>query len=161
MKYILITFFLLFTSTVSFSQVEKTSELFKTLKTNDSLLFNIGYNHQDITQFENLLSESFEFYHDEGGATHGKAAFIASIKDGLFTLPYKPRRELDENSVDVYPLENGGVLYGAVQTGTHKFYALEKNKPEYLTSTAKFTHLWLLENGKWKLSRVMSYGHKK
>src|SRR5262249_421878 len=40
------------------------------------------------------------------------------------------------------------------------FYAQEKGRPEYLTSTAKFTHVWLLENGKWKLSRALSYDHQ-
>lgn len=161
MKPIITAFFLLVTCAVSFSQVAGTSELFATLKTRDSLLFNIGFNDHDIGQFENLISDNFEFYHDEGGATLSKPAFISSIKEGLFQLPYKPRRELVDSSLEVYPLEKNGVLYGAIQTGTHRFYALEKNKPEYITSTAKFTHVWLLENGNWKLSRVLSYGHQK
>ena len=75
-------------------------------------------------------------------------------------MSYKPRRELVEGSLKVYLLKNNGVLYGAVQMGIHKFYAIEKDKPEYLTSTAKFTHLWKLENGEWKLSRVISYDHQ-
>ncbi len=41
------------------------------------------------------------------------------------------------------------------------FMHLKKAKPEYLTSTAKFTLIWLLENGKWKLSRCLSYDHQK
>ena len=66
-----------------------------------------------------------------------------------------------ENSLEVYPLEKNGVIYGAIQMGIHRFYALEKNKPEYITSTAKFTHVWLLENGNWKLGRALSYDHQK
>jgi hypothetical protein len=150
----------LLVSIVLFSQPDKKSALFKTLKQNDSLLFNIGYNQRDITPFENLLSDNFEFYHDQAGLTSTKAAFISNIKEGLFKLNYKPRRELVDSSLEVYPLEKNGIVYGAVQTGMHRFYALEKDKPEYLTSTAKFTHIWMLENGSWKLSRAFSYDHK-
>ncbi len=50
-----------------FSQVDRTSELFKTLKLNDSLLLDIGFNTCDIKQFDNLVNDNFEFYHDEAG----------------------------------------------------------------------------------------------
>ena len=153
-----ILFFLTFLNL--YAQVDKSSELFKTLKTKDSLLFNVGFNTCDISQFENLVSDNFEFYHDKAGMTLSKSAFISSIKDGLCKLDYKPRRELIENSVQVFPLEKNGVLYGAIQMGTHQFYAIEKDKAEYLTDVAKFTHVWLLENGKWKLSRGLSYDHQ-
>jgi CubicO group peptidase (beta-lactamase class C family) len=56
-------------------------------------------------------------------------------------------------------LKKNGVIYGAVQTGTHVFYALEQEKPEYVTSIASFTHVWLLENGQWRLTRGLSYNH--
>lgn len=135
-------------------------DLFQTIQKQDSLLFNVGYNTCDITQFENLVSESFEFYHDQAGVFATKAAFIASIRDGLCKLNYKPRRVLVANSMEVYPLKKNEVLYGAIQTGVHRFYAIEANRPEYLTSTAKFSSLWLLENGQWKLSRVFSYDHQ-
>lgn len=142
------------------AQIAKDSELFKTLKAKDELLFNIGFNKCDIRQFENLISESFEFFHDQAGITSSKTAFVAGIRDGLCKLNYQPRRELVEDSLEVYPLKNKDVLYGAIQMGIHRFYAIEKDKPEYLTSTAKFTHLWKLENGEWKLSRALSYDHQ-
>ena len=50
--------------------------------------------------------------------------------------------------------------YGAVQLGTHRFYALRKGKPDLLTETSRFVDVWKLENGAWKLSRVVSYGHE-
>jgi hypothetical protein len=159
MKTILISFFLLLASSALFSQVEHSSALFKTLKTQDSLLFDVAFNTCDISQLEKLLSEDFEFYHDKSGITASKEAFVASIRDGLCKLSYKPRRELVENSLEVFPLENNGDIYGAIQTGNHRFYALEKDKPEYQTSEARFTHVWLLENGLWKLSRGLSYDH--
>jgi hypothetical protein len=143
-----------------FSQVPSYSPLFKTLKTQDSLLFEVGFNTCDISQFENLVSDDFEFYHDKSGITATKADFIASIRDGLCKMDYKARRELVENSLEVFPLENNGVLYGAIQTGSHPFYEVKDVKPDQLTSVAKFTHVWLLEDGRWKLSRGLSYDHQ-
>jgi hypothetical protein len=160
MKTILISLLLLLASSPLFSQVETSSVLFKTLKTQDSLLFEVGFNTCDISQFENLVSDDFEFYHDKSGITATKADFIASIRDGLCKMDYKARRELVENSLEVYPLENNGVLYGAIQTGSHRFYEVKDVKPDQLTSVAKFTHVWLLEDGRWKLSRGLSYDHQ-
>ncbi len=160
MKTILFTFISILISVISYSQIDKSSQLYRTLKSNDSLLFNVGFNNCEIKQFENLVSDNFEFYHDEAGASLSKQVFIESIKNGVCKLSYKPRRELIESTLEVYSLEKNGVLYGAIQTGEHKFYAIEKDKPEYLTGTAKFTHVWLLENGKWKLSRAFSYNHQ-
>jgi hypothetical protein len=160
MKTILISLLLFLASSTLFSQVETSSALFRTLKTQDSLLFEVGFNTCDITQFENLVSDDFGFYHDKSGITASKADFIAGIRDGLCKMGYKARRELVENSLEVFPLENNGVLYGAIQTGDHRFYEIEQDKPDQLTSVAKFTHVWLLENGLWKLSRGLSYDHK-
>jgi len=142
-----------------FSQVTQSSDLFRTMKTQDSLLFEVGFNTCDISQFEKLLSENFEFYHDKSGITATKSDFIASIRDGLCKMDYKARRVMIENSMEVYPMEKDGVLYGAIQTGIHRFYEINEDKSQKLTSIAKFMHFWLLENGEWKLSRGYSYDH--
>ncbi len=140
-------------------QIDPSSMLFQQLKTSDSLLFEVGFNTCSITPFEELVNEDFEFYHDQGGITPSKQAFIESLGNGLFKLSYKARRELDESSLTVYELRKNDVVYGAIQSGIHRFYAKEKDKPEYLSSIARFTHVWLLEDGVWKLSRVLSYDH--
>jgi CubicO group peptidase (beta-lactamase class C family) len=160
MKKIKILFSLLVLSITSFGQLEKSSDLYKLIKEKDSLLFTIGFNNCDIKQFENLVSENFEFYHDQEGITTSKVDFISGIKNGLCKLKYKPKRVLDENTMGVYPLKNDGVLYGAIQTGIHNFYASESVNSEYLTSVAKFTHVWKLEDGNWKLTKGLSYDHK-
>lgn len=157
-KFILIP--LLFLTILVNAQVEKSSELYKTIKEKDSLLFNIGFNNCDITQFKKLVSDNFEFYHDQGGITNSKSEFIQSIENVLCKLDYKPKRVLDLKSLEIFPLKKNGVLYGAIETGIHSFYAIEKKQEEYLTSIAKFTHLWILENGNWKLSKGLSYDHK-
>ena len=36
---------------------------------------------------------------------------------------------------------------------------MEEGKKERLDGLAKFTHVWILSNGNWKLSRVLSYDH--
>ena len=160
MKKHLVATILIFFSTIAFAQVEKSSELFKTLKSKDSLLFNIGFNTCDISQFENLVSEDFEFYHDTAGITDTKSVFVAMFRDGVCKMSYKAIRKLDENSLELFSLKKNGELYGVIQKGVHRFYAKEENKAAYFTSIAKFTHVWLLEDGMWKLSRSLSYNHK-
>ncbi|MBP9096402.1 MAG: serine hydrolase, partial [Ignavibacteria bacterium] len=114
-KYLLLiaTIVSLFTNGHLFAQTETSSELYIAMKTNDSLLFNVGFNNCDISQFENLLSDNFEFYHDKSGITDSKILFISSFRDGICKMAYKPRRELLEGSLQVYPLKKDGVLYGA------------------------------------------------
>lgn len=133
-------------------------EIFAQLQTQDSLLFEWGFNQCDTARVGQLISEDLEFYHDQGGITPSKEAFLRSVT-GLCKLDYKPTRELDANSLEVHLLKNNGTLYGAIQSGTHRFYGQKGNEPKYLTSTAKFTHLWILEGGDWKLKRVLSYDH--
>ncbi|UII20720.1 nuclear transport factor 2 family protein [Fulvivirga ligni] len=133
------------------AQEANTSELYLQLKSMDSLLFNVGFNQCDISQFENLTSEDFEFYHDRGGVTRLKDDFVESIKNGVCGGGKSTvQRELVENSLQVYPLTQNGVLYGAIQMGVHRFH----------DTTAKFTHVWLLEDGEWKISRALSYDHQ-
>ncbi|MEM7110222.1 MAG: nuclear transport factor 2 family protein, partial [Bacteroidota bacterium] len=100
---------------------------------------------------EDLLSEDFEFYHDKVGIDKSKASFINSIKNGLCgTGENSTRRELIESSLQVFPLYDNSILYGAIQKGIHRFH----------DTIARFTHVWLLENGKWTISRALSYDHK-
>lgn len=142
------------------AQISEESELFKTLQANDSLLFTLGFNTCDIAQFENLVSEDAEFFHDQSGILKSKAEFIQNIKDGICVMPNKPRRELVSGSLQVFPMKNRGELYGALQTGEHKFYLRPNGEEEILTSVAKFSHLWLLEEGEWRLARIISYDHQ-
>jgi hypothetical protein len=65
-------------------------------------------------------------------------------------------RKLVPETMKVYPLNN----YGAIQTGAHRFYAIQKGKPARLTETAQFTQVWKEENGQWRLARVLSYDHQ-
>lgn len=160
MKRLILVFQIIFFSFVVNAQIEKTSALYQTIKAKDSLLFNLGFNNCDLSQFENLLSENFEFYHDQSGYVNSKTAFIDNVRLNICTLNYSPKRILIENSLEIFPLNQDGVLYGAIETGIHHFFALESDSSSHLTSTAKFSHVWILENGTWKLKRGLSYDHK-
>ena len=142
------------------AQVSEDSELFKTLKTKDSLLFNVGFNECDLTQFKNLTTDDLEFYHDENGVLNSNEEFATVMANGICKKdnPYKPRRELVEGSLEVFPLYSNGILYGAVQNGEHKFYERFEGT-EKAGSTAKFSHLWILENDQWKIKRIYSFNH--
>lgn len=150
-----------------FSQEEKNSALYKTIISKDSLLFNVGFNRCDISQFENLFTDDLEFYHDKDGFS-SKTEFLKNFKNGMCGSQenYRARRELVTESTKIYPLYKRGVLYAAIQTGIHQFYEtaaakgeLLLNKKERLVGKAQFTHLWILENNTWKLKRSLSYDH--
>jgi hypothetical protein len=160
MKISLSIIFLFFILT-SFAQVDRKTELYKTILRKDSLLFNVGFNTCDIKQFERLLSEDFEFFHDTDSISQ-KTKFLNDIKNGLCASPttYQSRRELDKKKTEIFPLYKDSVLYGAIQIGEHSFYENIEENPERFASMAKFTHLWILENGEWKLLRSLSYDHQ-
>lgn len=154
-------FIITFWATSSFC-VKAQSNLFKMLQKQDSLMFEVTFNTCDLRPLEYLVSENFEFYHDKGGITNGKRGFINSLKNGLCAHPesYQSRRALVKGSMEVYPLEKNGVLYGAIQSGRHRFYEKSKDKPERFASIARFSHVWLLEGGVWKFVRGLSFDHQ-
>lgn len=139
-------------------QESRTSELYKTLKNRDSLIFEVGFNQCDLSPYDTLVSDDLEFYHDKGGPTYSKAAFVASVQKNICNGNVKPKRELVDSSLKVFPMSNNNLLYGAIQQGVHLFYVKESNGWKY-TGTAAFTHLWLVDDGRWKLKRVLSYDH--
>jgi hypothetical protein len=142
------------------AQVSSNDSLFKTILQKDSLLFDVGFNTCDVSQFENLLSEQFDFFHDKSGISN-KAKFLTDFRNGLCKDPknFQARRELIKNSTKIYALYNNGILYGAIQEGTHQFFETINGRPENFGSSAKFTHVWILENGVWKLSKSLSFEH--
>ncbi|MEH0154477.1 hypothetical protein V6R21_10055 [Limibacter armeniacum] len=133
------------------AQVSEDSDLFRVLKEKDSLMFDVGFNECNLDQIESLLPEHFEFYHDKDGITNTRIAFIQTLKENLCSSGKNTtKRILEQGSMEVFPLYNNGVLYGAIQTGRHSFGSVE----------ARFTNLWLLENDEWKPFRMISYDHK-
>jgi CubicO group peptidase (beta-lactamase class C family) len=161
MKKYLLFIPLLFIATLLSAQIDIKSDLYKTIISKDSLLFNVGFNTCDISQFENLLSEKFEFFHDKDSISN-KEQFLHNLRNGLCISPttFQSRRELLPESTEIYPLYKREKLYGAIQVGVHQFFETIENRKEVFGSSAKFTHLWLLENGVWKLTKSLSYDHQ-
>ncbi len=127
----------------------------------DSLIFEIGFNRCELDQLRPHISKDLRFYHDSGGASFGADTFFEISKRNICSNPErKPIRKLVEGSLEVFPLYSEGKLYGAVQNGTHAFFIREPGKELYQTSIAKFTHLWLLQDGRWVLESVLSFDHQ-
>ena len=126
----------------------------------DSLFWQ-AYNRCDVSAFRSFFTNDIEFYHDKGGATFGLDSLVASMRNNLCKDPatYHLRREVVPGSVHVYPLSRAGAVYGAVIEGEHVFYINQAGKSEFLDGQARFTHLWLLQNGEWRMARVLSYNH--
>ena len=141
----------------AFAQVDKNSDLYKTILAKDSLLFDVGFNHCDIKQFENLLSDNLKFYHDKDGISD-KTKFLTNLKNGICNnqTNRQVQRFLVKESTELFPLYKNDVLYGAVQNGAHKF----SEKRESQGGIAKFTNVWQLENGEWKLTSSFSFDHE-
>ena len=130
----------------------KIDSLYKEIAHMDSVLFN-AFNTRDTDQFKTLFTEDLEFYHDNGGLTNYAHTinFLKTIAETNSQL----KRELIKESMEVYPIPG----YGAMQIGQHTFCHPENGKQD--CGTFKFVHIWQKKNGKWKISRVISYGHQR
>jgi Domain of unknown function (DUF4440) len=142
------------------AQLAKTDSLFLALKNQDSVFFERSFNLCDLDYLDKTTHPELIFFHDQGGIQH-KPEFMASVKSNICgNADQKPIRKVMENSLEVFPLYQNGHLYGVIQIGIHDFYIREKGKSDRHTSRAKFTHVWLLDNGRWLLREVLSYDHK-
>lgn len=135
-------------------------ELIAEIEASDRALFAAVFDTCDVEKLADLLVEDFEFYHDKWGlAATSREQFVDAIRGQCERqregTDFRARRELVAGSMKVYPLNN----YGAIEVGAHRFYALHQGGPDQLTETALFTQVWKNDGGKWRLARVLSYGH--
>lgn len=118
-----------------------------------------AYNKCDIARLNDLNAADIEFYHDKGGVTLGRAAFAGAMKGICDNRDQRLRRAAVDGTVQVFPMEADGKLYGVVISGEHRFYVSEKGAPEYPANRARFTHLVVKKDGTWQVARVLSYDH--
>lgn len=154
-----VIFFLL----VSLSQLSMAQtadeKLTATILQKDSLFW-VAYNTCETASYGQFLTDDVEFYHDKGGVTVGLESLVSTTKKNLCSPGgIRLRREAVEGTVKVFPMKKSDTIYGAIISGEHVFYVLEKGKPERLDGQAKFMQLWLLKDGAWKMARILSYDH--
>ncbi|MEZ0471012.1 nuclear transport factor 2 family protein [Luteimonas salinilitoris] len=136
------------------------SELFQAMREQDRIFFERGFNRCDFDYLERTVHPELDFYHDQSGY-QDRQTFLENTR--RYVCPEsgaKPIRKVDEDSLTVFPLSRDGNPYGAIQSGTHRFYLREPGKNEDVhTGSARFTHVYLLEDGNWLLREVLSYDH--
>lgn len=125
-----------------------TDDLYKTVAGLDTALFD-AYNNCNLDKLGSMVDENLEFYHDKTGLAVGRQPFVNAIKENICG---KVHRELVAGSLEVYPLKD----YGAVEIGVHRF--THPGDPQAL-GEAKFITLWQLKDGKWKVTRAISFDH--
>ncbi len=135
------------------------ADLFEALKAHDSVFFERGFNQCDLDYLKGAVDPQLRFYHDQGGF-QDYATFLENTRKHICADPArKPIRKVDADSLQVFPLYHDGMLYGALQSGVHRFYLREPGKDDVLTSVARFTHVYVLDAGRWRLKEVLSYDH--
>jgi hypothetical protein len=130
----------------------RSGALFEELARMDSLLFDASFASCDASRANAIFADDVEFYHDEAGFSSGE-----QVRENTRRLTASCpgargiTRTIVPGSLRVYPIES----YGAVQVGIHRF-----DEHGAATSTlAQFVHLWRLQDGQWRLARVLSFDH--
>ena len=133
--------------------------LTEAITASDAAIFSVMFDQCDPAALSDLVTEDIEFYHDRGGLTATRTAFVDDYaKDCAGKQApdaFRSRRELVPGTLRVYPIP--GV--GAVEEGSHLFYERQGDGPERLVGRARFSILWRLEDGHWRVSRTFSIDH--
>ena len=90
---ILLFLAMLFYNFVLNAQVDKNSDLFKTLKSKDSIIFERTFNRCETEKLEPIIAEDFEFYHDIAGM-QDRAGFLKAVKNNVCSTPGINKRNL-------------------------------------------------------------------
>jgi len=112
--------------------------------------FNTCSKPVQLEKHASFFAPDVEFYHDIGGVTWSRREMIESTQKyvcGNF------RRELVPGSLKVFPIKG----FGAIEQGTHRFCQFDSGKCDGI---ADFTIVWENRDGVWRITRVLSYGHR-
>jgi ketosteroid isomerase-like protein len=129
------------------------TDLYKEIFRSDSALFEASNNCDSVT-YRKFFTDDLEFYHDIGGLSVGIKIEMQGFRE-MCARGSHIRRELVKGTFEVYPIRN----YGAIEIGIHRFFHTNKGQQEKPSGTYKFIHVWQKKDGRWKISRVISYGH--
>lgn len=115
-----------------------------------------AYNACDMATMGALVTPDVEFYHDKTGLTTSRTHLIESLRNGPCGDPHmRLRRAVVDGSLAYFPLAGGF----AILSGQHRFYVQRDGKTETLDGQAAFTTVWKLQDGQWRMHRVLSYAH--
>lgn len=141
------------TATSAASEASSPNALDSTVSALDTALFD-SFNHCDkpgeLQKHAGYLAKDLEFYHDKGGVTWTRAAYLANTEKnvcGHF------RRVLVPGSLQIFPIKD----FGAIEQGWHKFCDL---KDAQCFGEAQFLIVWRHRDGRWEATRILSYGHR-
>lgn len=128
----------------------------------DAEFFEVFFEGCDVPRVTAMLTPDFEMYHDKGGlVADGAAGFIADYAKSCEARKkpdaWRSRRELVPGTMTLHRLEN----YGVIEQGDHVSYERKGDGPEKKVGKARFTQVWKLDGGSWRLARVLSYDHVK
>lgn len=126
--------------------VPSDKKLFEQIVAMDKLFFD-AYNTCDLQKQDSIYSDKIEFFHDKAGLMTSKVEILKGTKENICG---KVTRYVLPESVEVYPINN----YGAVEIGLHRFY--NNQEPDAKSIPSKFIIVWMNENGKWKITKVIS-----
>ena len=124
-----------------------------TISALDTAVFDAFNRCSDAAQLQrhaDYFAPDVEFYHDNGGVTWTRQAMIDNTRRhvcGNF------RRELVPGTLKVFPIKD----FGAIEQGTHRFCQFATGQCDGL---AEFVIVWRHQDGAWKITRVLSYGHR-
>ena len=130
-----------------------TPDLQATIAGLDAALFDAFNRCADPAQLAvhaGYFDPAVEFYHDTGGVTWNREDMLANTRRhacGRYTRQRVP------GSLRVYPVKD----FGAIAQGEHRFCQTDSGRCDGL---ADFTMLWRLRDGRWHVTRVLSYGHR-
>ena len=147
--------FLLLVSAMTSAQAVEPSQdpLFQQVAKLDNEAFDAFNRCSDPAQLQKhagYFDANVEFYHDTGGVTWTRDDMLANTRKyvcGNFT------REPVPGTLKVTPIKD----FGAIAQGVHRFCQAASGKCEGL---ADFAIVWRNQNGKWEITRVLSYGHR-
>lgn len=126
----------------------------------DAQVFDAFNRCSDAAQLQRhagFFAGDVEFYHDTGGVTWTREAMIDNTRRhacGRYT------RQLVPGSLRVSPIKD----FGAIAQGVHRFCQVGTGEGGTAAvpceGEADFVMLWRHRDGKWEITRVLSYGHR-
>jgi hypothetical protein len=131
-------------------RVSTDRQLYDEITRADRIMFD-AFNSRNLDGLMASFSEDLEFYHDNDGRQ--SFADVRSAFDRMFKSPAAPRRELVVGSLRVYPVPK----FGAMQIGSHRFCHVENGKDD--CGVFDFAMVWQQQGNRWRVTRVLSYGH--